>query len=343
MNAKIEGGGKSKRGCGFWIIRGLLAIVVLIVGVLALGYGYEALAESNDSRAYPPPGQLFDVGGYRLHISCMGEGSPTVILDALQPGTVSNWVWIQPEIARSTRVCAYDRAGLGWSDVGPEPRDAQQNTRELETLLQNAGIEGPYVLVGHSLGGLYARVFAGQHPDEVQGMVLIDSSHPDGWQREGIPEGVGMNKDQLAMGPIAARFGMLRVMSFFPIDADLPAQQQAELKAFYATPKFAEISRQVDLAFPSILAQGREVTTLGDIPLVVVTRGDVDAAAVESHALARELQIELSQLSSNSDYRVVYGATHTSLVNNPDHAQPVITAIHDVLESIRSGTSLTID
>ena len=338
-----SGSGKSlRRGCGFWIVRGLLAIVVLIVALLALGYGYEAVAESNDSRAYPPPGQMIDVGGYRLHLYCTGEGSPTVILDALQPGTVSNWVWIQPEIAKSTRVCAYDRAGLGWSELGPEPRDAQQNTRELETLLQNAGITGPYVLVGHSLGGLYTRVFAGQHPDEVQGMVLIDSSHPDGWQREGIPEGVGMNKDMLAMGPTAARFGMMRFVSFFPIDPDLPAQQQGELRAFYQTPKFAEISRQVDAAFPAILAQGREVTTLGDIPLVVVTRGDVDAAD-ESHALARELQIELSQLSSNSSYRVVEGATHTSLVNNPDHAQSVITAIHDVLESIRSGTSLTID
>lgn len=330
----------SRRGCGFWIIRAVLAVVVLIGGLLALGYGYEAVAESNDSRAYPPPGQMIDVGGYRLHLYCTGEGSPTVILDALQPGTVSNWAWIQQEIAKNTRVCAYDRAGLGWSELGPEPRDAQQNTRELETLLQSAGIEGPYVLVGHSLGGLYTRVFAGQHPQDVKGMVLIDSSHPDGWRREGIPEGVGMNKDQLAMGPIAARFGMLRVMSFFPIDPDLPAQQQGELKAFYQTPKFAEISRQVDAAFPALLAQGREVTALGNIPLVILTTGDVDAAAEPSTVLARALQIELSELSSNSRYRVVNGATHTSLVNNPNHAQSVISAINDVLESIRSGNAL---
>ena len=123
------------------------------------------------------------MGGYQLHIHCLGEGNPTVILEAALPGASAHWGWVQPDIATTTRVCAYDRAGMGWSDPGPEPRDAQTIASELHTLLDNARIEGPYVLVGHSFGGLYARMYTAQYPDEVAGMVLVDSTHPDQWTR----------------------------------------------------------------------------------------------------------------------------------------------------------------
>lgn len=329
-----------KRGILFWITRGLFTIVILVVALLVLGFGYEALAESNDQRAYPPLGELVDIGGYRLHLYCLGEGSPTVILDALQPGTVSDWVWVQPEVARTTRVCAYDRAGLGWSDAGGEPRDALMNTVELHTLLQNAGVTPPYILVGHSLGGAYARVYAGQYPNEVSGMVLIDASHPDFWQRAGLPEGAGLDRGLLALGPLVARFGLLHFISFAQVDPDLPVRQQEELRAFYTTPKFAENSRVVDLAFPDILAQARAVTSLGAIPLVVLTTGEINRAETVENQLLRELQVELSQLSTNSSYRAEDGATHTTLITNQQHAQAVITAISDVLEAARSNTSL---
>jgi hypothetical protein len=114
-----------------WLVRIGIALLVLPFVLALTGATYQAVASALDRRNYPPPGQLVDVGGYKLHLLCMGEGAPTVILDAANQGTVSNWIWIQPELARSTRVCAYDRAGLGWSDLGPGPQDTQANAQAL--------------------------------------------------------------------------------------------------------------------------------------------------------------------------------------------------------------------
>src|SRR6185503_898665 len=147
----------------------------LIAGLALAGAGYEAIAARGDAQAYPAPGQLVDVGGYRLHIQCVGEGSPTVVLDAGLGGSSLDWSLVLSELGRTTRVCAYDRAGMGWSDPGPQPRTPGQIARELHTLLTNAGIAGPYVLVGHSLAGKNVRMFALKHPDQVAGMVLVDA------------------------------------------------------------------------------------------------------------------------------------------------------------------------
>lgn len=143
-----------------WLTRLVLSIVGLILILGVLGAIYQALASSADQQNFPPPGELVDVGGYKMHIYCMGEGSPTVILDSANMGTVSNWDWIQPELARTTHVCAYDRADAGWSNISPQPNDTQENAKALHALLAAADVSGPYVLVGHSLGGLYVRMYA---------------------------------------------------------------------------------------------------------------------------------------------------------------------------------------
>src|ERR1043165_9432869 len=158
-----------------WTGRGLAALFVLIVVLALAGASYEAIAAAGDARRYPPPGQLVDVGGYRLHIQCVGSGNPTVVLDAGLSGSSLDWSLVQPELGRTTRVCAYDRAGMGWSDPGPQPRTPRRIADELHTLLTNAGIAGPYVLVGHSLGGKNVRLFALSHPDQVAAMVLVDA------------------------------------------------------------------------------------------------------------------------------------------------------------------------
>jgi pimeloyl-ACP methyl ester carboxylesterase len=161
------------------VLRGISRTLAALFGLLVVlgltGAGYEAIAAAGDARRYPAPGQLVDVGGYRLHIQCVGTGSPTVVLDAGLSGSSLDWGLVQPELGRTTRVCAYDRAGMGWSDPGPQPRTPRQIAGELHTLLTNAGVAGPYVLVGHSLGGKNVRLFAQQHPDEVAGMVLVDA------------------------------------------------------------------------------------------------------------------------------------------------------------------------
>ena len=150
-----------------WIGKALLWAVAALLALAVIGAIYQAVATEIDRRTYPPPGQLVEVGGHRLHLHCVDQGTPTVILEAASGGMSAHWVRVQQEVARTTRACAYDRAGLGWSEPGPGPRDARQISSELHTLLGNAGIEGPYVLVGHSYGGLYVRTHADRYPDEV--------------------------------------------------------------------------------------------------------------------------------------------------------------------------------
>ena len=162
--------------------RVLRVLVAVIAGLLLLGLAgavSQAVATSRDRRAYPPPGEMIKVAGHRLHLHCTGHGSPTVILEAGNLGMSAHWVRIQQEVARVTRVCSYDRAGMGWSEAAPGSRDARQIAAQLHSLLSGAGETGPYVPVGHSYGGLYALNHAGQYPAEVAGLVLLDSSHPD--------------------------------------------------------------------------------------------------------------------------------------------------------------------
>ena len=333
-----------KRGCLFYAKRGLLMLVVLIVGLPILGAIYQQVAAESDRRAYPAPGQLIDVGGYSLHIHCTGEGSPTVILDAGGGFTSSSWGWVQPEIAQTTRVCTYDRARWGWSDPSPAGYDALQNAAELHQLLANAGITPPYILAGHSLGGLYARVYARQYPDEVAGLVQVDASHPDAWRRLGMREGAGVDPQLLAIGPLAARFGLLRLMDVASPDSELsgqlPEHDERAMRAFFATVRFAESAQQFDAAFPTILEQARMVTSLGNVPLVVLTTGNQDAMSPEENRTLQEMQRELQSLSTDSIYIAVEGANHVSLVHNRDHAQATIDAIRRVVEVVRSGESL---
>ena len=325
---------KRRRGFFFWVRRILLRLAVAVIALCVIGAIYQAIATEIDQRHYAPPGQLVDVGGYRLHLYCTGEASPTVILDALFPGTVSNWVWVQPEIAKTTRVCAYDRAGLGWSDSSPEPRDAEQQARELHTLLTNAEIPGPYILVGHSLGGLYVRMFAAQYPDKVAGMVLIEGTNPDSWKRLGKPEGVGVDRNQLAVAPFLARLGIFRLglIPSYSSDPDLPPQHRMEVQAFFNSVKSLETIRAVDASFSVALDQVRSAGGLGSKPLAIVLGSKGDGAIEQ----LRDLFIQQAALSTNSLTRVIDGATHAGLVDNQNHAPQTSAAILQVVEAVRT-------
>ena len=171
------------------ITRTSLASLFLVVVCLAItGALYEMIGRWRDTRRFPERGRLVHVGLIRLNIDCSGQGTPTVILESGSGGPSVDWLMVQLEVSKFARVCSYDRAGYGWSDSGPEPRSSQQIARELKQLLQAAGEKGPYVLVGHSMGGYDIRVYTGQYPNDVTGMVLVDASHED--QEVRAPESI---------------------------------------------------------------------------------------------------------------------------------------------------------
>src|ERR687897_111985 len=167
--------------------RWLLYPVIAILALASIGGGYQTLGAAADAKAYPMPGQLIDVGGHSLHLSCTGAGTPTVVLEPAAGEMSSNLGWIAPAVARDTRVCVYDRAGRGWSEPASTAQDGAQIATDLHTLLQRGHVPGPYVLAGHSFGGLYVLTFAARYPDEVAGMVLVDSTAPASAANPGTP------------------------------------------------------------------------------------------------------------------------------------------------------------
>lgn len=323
------------RGCLFYVGRGLLALVILIVALSLLGFIYETAAEASDRQAYPPPGQMLDVDGHQVHILCVGEGSPTVILEAGAGHFSAMWAWVQPVIGQSTRVCAYDRAGYGWSEPGAEPRDAQRIAAELHALLESAGIEPPYVMVGHSLGGIYVRVYNALYPGEVVGMALVDATHPDNWERQG--ESIDALRMLASVSSVISRLGLMRLYVAGE-HFDLPEPNGDILKANLSSSQYWDTQRADTIAALATLDEGRATGGLGELPLAVLAAVDYPEGRGRDTELA--LQTELAALSSNSLYQVVAGAHHITLVTDEQYAARVSEAILRVVESARTGEPL---
>jgi len=339
-----------------WLKRIVLWLIVGIIALAAIGAAYQAIATAMGKRAYPPQGELVDMGGYNLHIYCMGEDSPTVILETGLGTMLADWANIQPEVASTTRICAYDRAGVGWSDPGLQPRDPQQIAQELHTLLDKANIPGPYVLVGQSFGGLYVRMYAAQYPEDVAGMVLVDASHPDMWSRfpPEVSTALSGNEQQASLLILLSRFGLFRLSagdSF--VDCGLPPEQCAQERAFaLSTQRMAVWA--AEMYAPERDAQVRATGSLGTMPLIVLTAGDHSrdfAASLPSEIrtpetlrqfeqIWQELQSELAALSTNSNHRLVDGAGHSSFQFDPAYTPITDAAILRVIEATRTGEPL---
>jgi pimeloyl-ACP methyl ester carboxylesterase len=327
--------GSTARRIMRWTGKAILGLIVALLVLAVAGAIYQAIATERAERAYPPPGEMVDVGGYSLHINCVGQGSPTVVLDGGSGEMSAQWVWVQREVSDTTRVCAYDRAGMGWSEMGPQPRDAKQISSELHVLLTKADIEGPYVLVGHSFGGLYMQTYAARYPDEVAGVSLVESSHPDQFSyRQVARDSYEPQKQIFDVFSLAARLGIIRLVSeLAPAPLELPQRQRAQIDAL--SPSTRQVSTySLELrATPQTTTQTRSLRSLGDKPLAVVSAGTQEPEWLK-------LQDDLATLSSNSTHRVVEGATHTSLVYDRSDAQATSAAIVEVVAAVRNDRTL---
>ena len=339
---------------------------VLIALSLSLPIGVIAQPDGA-AGAPPPPGTLVDIGGFRLHIRCEGTGDPAVVMLAGGGDFSFDWSLVQPGVARFARACAYDRAGLAWSDLGPTTRTMRQDAHELHLLLEKAGIKGPLVLVGHSIGGLIARVYVDRYPGRVAGLVLVDSTHEDTtlmWNgkivrvREGargasIPP-VQTMKTSPPLPPSAADkeqfemnrkvFGPPKIEP--PFDRLPPRIQQLRLWAL-SHPKLA--GRGEDFWADELQAMhtARQTTPqpLGDTPLAVLIGGKESeappgVAADEWKRLAaekREQKLGFADLSRNSRVVIDPKSGHHVALENPEL---VVDAIRQVVEAARKGGKL---
>ena len=340
---------KKRIGCLGWIGRVLLAIVGLLVITGLVG----AAVRANLRARYPPSGQLVDVGGYRMHISCQGSGSPTVIVEAGQGGFGSVYQNIQAELGRETRVCTYDRAGLGWSDLGKKPRSAQVVVEELHTLLNNAEVEGPYVLVGHSLGGLFSLLYAHTYPQDTVGVVLLDSPHMDRFTRAPEKE-INNLKSVVRMLPMY--YNVMMVVTLTGIPSLLPPPSIA-VDGF--PPEVAEVNGAVVKSSIRILrgmgaelsaleayyqqVQAANINSLGDIPVIAITHSrpegymNMTPEEIEaSEKMWRQFQDEFAALSTQGQVILAENSGHNIHLERPDL---VYRSIREVLQTARAQTA----
>ena len=313
-----------------WTGRIFLAGLILFLGLIAYLLVRESLTRNKYRAEYPPPGKMVDIGTHAIHLNCVGSGSPTVVFEADldQYGSLS-WVPVQEAIGKITRACSYDRAGILWSEPGPRPRTGDRIASELGAVLEAAGEVGPYVLVGHAFGGVYARIFAGQNPEDVCGMVLVESSHPEMLTRF---EAVGLPPDipDRNIRPLILILSHLGSPGRYKGNIyNLPPEIYDPVQAFLPESSLTWFDEKVEA--PITLAQAGQVEYLGNLPLIVVAASKPSTSVAQGQIfddLWLELQHELLSLSEDSEIRI-YNIGHYPQLQSPEL---VIEAIQDVLE-----------
>jgi pimeloyl-ACP methyl ester carboxylesterase len=316
------------RGRGRWLIYP----VVAVTAAAAIGGAVESIGLAADQRASVMPGQSYDVGGHELHLNCTGSGGPTVVLVSGLGEFSASWARIAPAVAGTGRVCTYDRAGQGWSEDASRPQDGLQAAADLHTLLSRAGEHGPYVLVGHSIGGDYALTYAARYPEQVAGMVLLDTTPPYGVTATDHSSTPG----PIALLPSLARLGIGRLLptSFW---SALPEPAASQVEAFSTSPRGARNTAAESGTMPALLSQAQELSTLGSAPLVVLTAAE--HVAVPEWAAAHD---RMAGLSTNGSHRDAE-ATHAGLLDQEHGAQLSARAIDDVVQAARSGSAVPPD
>ena len=307
-------------------------LVFIVVCLLPIA----SLAQTPGTTENPPPplGKLVDVGGYRVHLYCTGAGSPTVVI--VGAGFSFDWGLVQPEVAKFTQVCSYDHSGIGWSDSGPKDSCALR-VSEVHAALKNAGIKGPYVLVGHSLGALVARLYAGRYPEEVAGMVFVDHAahlgvtfiaHPHDDTTAPPPPPPPMPSIPSGGGPI----GIESDPNFSKLssrDRELHLWAMSQTRNQTALQTNVGISRECTAEADAIAKEHSH--PLGDKPLVDVSTDEFRSPDYD------KLQLNLLSLSQNSKQLIAQKSGHFVIIDRPD---VVIDAINQAVHSIRNNAKL---
>lgn len=319
-----------RRG-GRWLLYPVIALTVLA----AIGGGIHTVTQSLDQAlAESSPGDLVDVGDHRLFLSCRGSGEPTVILEPGLGESAAAWGLIAPVVAEHTRVCVYDRAGRGRSEPSPTPEVSDQIATDLHTLLDRAGITGPLVMTGHSVGGLYALDYTARYPEQVAGMVLLDATPPSAFTA--LPDYrafYDIYRFATGLFPGLARVGVTELIASSS-HPDLPEDDRSRARADLSTAGQARSQRDELAMLPAVMTRADAVTSLGDLPLYVLT------APANSQTGWLAAQRDLAALSGNSVHRVVAGADHQALLDNASDATTSSQAITVVVDAARTGIRL---
>jgi pimeloyl-ACP methyl ester carboxylesterase len=305
--------------------------VLALRAAASIGATVENVALVHDQNTYPAPGATYQVGDHRLHLDCRGQGGPTVVLFNGLGEISASWARITDQVSTTTRVCAYDRAGQGWSEDVAAPQDGVTAAQDLHRLLAEAGEEGPYVLVGHSIGGPYALTYAARYPDQVAGVVLLDSSSPE--QLASIPSYAGqyaMMRRGLALLPTFSRLGLGRVFAA----SHLTGEAGDQVRAMTSTPHALRNGRDEISVIPEVFEQAQSLITLDGRPLAVLTASETLDTSGWSAA-----QDKLAALSANQVHRDV-DSTHAGLVEDEHGSAESVQAIAEVVSAVRTDTPM---
>ncbi|MNU38865.1 Soluble epoxide hydrolase [compost metagenome] len=326
--------------------RAFLILIAALLLLVSSGFGYEWYASRQAEANYPPPGKLVDVGGYKLHINKIGSGSPTILLEAASGETSLSWKDIPRELAESATVVSYDRGGFAWSEKATTPRTGPNIVRELHTALKNEGIHGPYILVGHSLGGMYSRLFAQTYRDEVAGLVLIDAK-PEDDDRKTAPilaqEHFQKPTPSAFVSKLLKQSGVMRIFQDALLEGLVEKKARPEFINVIAQPKYFDAVEEEGQSVP-LLADLVRGHNLGALPVRVVARGLVpketaqaglsEEAGKRIEEIWQEGQREMLKLSTDSRLIVAKKSGHYIIHDEPDL---VVKVIKDLIKEIAEG------